>query len=206
MKLYSFPYSSASYRVRIALHLKAVPFDLVTVDLRAKAQRRPEYRRVNPHGRVPALELDDGTVIAQSLAIIDYLEQTHPEPEVFPADPVTRARAWAVALAIAADIHPLNNTSVLDYLGEAGGLDRTAREAWYAHWVRAGFAAVEQMIDGGRYCFGDRPTIADICLVPQVFNARRFSVDLADFPRIRAADAVAAAHPAFAAAHPDAPA
>ena len=202
MKLYSFPTSSASYRVRIALHLKKVAVETVTIRLPEDEQRQPAYRRINPHARIPALELDDGTVIGQSLAIIDYLELAHPEPPIFPSDPVERARALAVALTIAADIHPLNNTSVLKYLRDTSGQDQTARDAWYAHWIRAGFASVEQLIDAGHYFFERAPTIADICLVPQMFNARRYNVDISDFPKIVAVDAVATANPAFAKAHP----
>ncbi len=202
MKLYSFPTSSASYRARIALNLKGLAFEIVTVSLPDKEQRRDRYRGINPQQRVPALELDDGTVITQSLAIIDYLDRAHPEPPLMPDDPVERARTLAVALAIACEIQPLNNTVVLDYLGEELGQDKAALDAWYAHWIRAGFAAVEQLIAAPAYCFDREPTIADICLVPQVFNARRYNVEIADFPKILAVDAVASAHPAFAKAHP----
>jgi len=203
MKLYSSPTSSSSYRVRIALHLKGLAFETVPVNLRAGEQHRDAYRRVNPQARVPALELDDGTVITQSLAIIDYLELAHPEPPLMPGDAIERARALAVALAIACDIQPLNNTGVLAHLSDSLGHDQTAIDAWYAHWVRTGFAAVETLIGAERYCFGAEPTIADICLVPQAFNARRFNVDISDFAKILAVDAVATAHPAFAAARPE---
>jgi maleylacetoacetate isomerase len=205
MKLYSFFGSSASYRARIASHLKGVPFETASIDLRRHQQRDPAYRAVNPQARLPALELDDGTIITQSLAIIDYLEATTPEPPIYPRDPVQRARAFAVALTIAADIHPLNNSgSVQDYLRRQMGQDQAQWDAWYAHWITRGFAAIEDMIEGKSFAFGDAPTVADICLVPQVFNARRFKVDISAFPKIVAVDAHASAHPAFAAAHPSA--
>jgi maleylacetoacetate isomerase len=203
MRLYTFPSSSASYRARIALHLKQVPFETVTVNLLGGEHRGAAYRERNPHGRVPALELDDGTVIGQSLAIFDYLEHAYPKPPIYPADPVTRARALAVALTVIADIHPLNNTMVLNYLRDQMGQDQAARDRWYATWVRNGLAAIEELIDGDPFCFGDYPTVADICLVPQVNNARRFKVDISDLTKVLAVDELARALPAFAAAHPD---
>jgi maleylacetoacetate isomerase len=202
MKLYSFPTSSASWRVRTTLHLKGIPFETVTVSLPDKEQRREPYLRINPQNRVPALQLDDGRVITQSLAIIDYLEQVHPEPPIYPGDPVVRARAMAVAQIIASEIQPLNNTSVTDHVRERHGADDAAIAAWMSHFIRAGFAAVERLIDGDHYAFGVAPTIADICIVPQVFNAHRFGVDIFDFPKVNAVADVAGAHPAFVAAHP----
>jgi maleylacetoacetate isomerase len=202
MKLYSFPTSSASWRVRTALHLKGIPFETVTVSLPDKEQRREPYLRINPQNRVPALQLDDGRVITQSLAIIDYLEQVHPEPPIYPGDPVVRARAMAVAQIIASEIQPLNNTSVTDVLRERHGADDAAIAAWMSHFIRTGFAAIEQLIDGNLYAFGAAPTVADICIVPQVFNAHRYSVDISDFPKLNAVADVAGAHPAFVAAHP----
>jgi len=202
MKLYSFPTSSASWRVRTALHLKGIPFETVTVSLPDKEQRREPYLRINPQNRLPALELDDGRVITQSLAIIDYLEQMHPEPPVYPGDPVMRARSMAVAQTIASEIQPLNNTSVTDYVRERYGADDAAIAAWMSQFIRAGFAAVERLIDGDHYAFGVAPTIADICIVPQVFNAHRYNVDIFDFPKVNAVADVAGAHLAFAAAHP----
>ena len=202
MKLYSFPTSSASWRVRIALHLKGVPFETVTVSLPDKEQRKPPYLRINPQNRLPALELDDGSVITQSLAIIDYLEQMHPEPPVYPGEPAARARSLAVAQIIASEIQPLNNTSVTDTLRERFGADDEAIAAWMSHFMRAGFAAIEQLIDGSLFAFGVAPTIADICIVPQVFNAHRYKVDISDFPKINAVADVAGAHPAFVSAHP----
>jgi maleylacetoacetate isomerase len=202
MKLYSFFRSSAAYRARIALHLKGIPFETVPIRLTRNDQNQPAYRSLNPQGRVPALQLDDGTVIAQSLAIVDYLETTHPDPAIHPRDPALRARSLAVALTIACDTHPFNNLPVTDYLRSKLGADQPAIDAWIAHWITSGFTAVEQMIDGDGFAFGDTPTVADICIVPQVFNARRFKVDISAFPRIVRVDAQATAHPAFARAHP----
>ena len=202
MKLYSFPTSSASYRVRIALHLKGLQFETETVNLIEKDQRLPAYRRVNPQARLPSLALDDGTILTQSLAIIDYLEETRPDPPIYPGDPVVRAKALAVALAIASEIQPLNTALVTDYVRNEYGQDDDGRAEWMAHFMRQGFAAIEKMIDGRKFAFGDRPSIADICIVPQIFNARRFNVDISDFPRIVAVDAAASVLPAFAAAHP----
>lgn len=202
MKLYSFPFSSASYRVRIVLNLKRVPFETVTVDLPGKEQRRAAYLKINPQNRVPSLELEDGRILTQSLAIIDYLEQAHPEPAVYPGDPVTRARALAVALIVASEIQPLNNSSVTEYVRDSYGMDQAGTDKWMAHFMRAGFAAIEQLIDGSHYAFGLEPTIADVCLVPQVFNAHRYTIDISDFPKINAVADVANANPAFARAHP----
>lgn len=202
MKLYSYPTSSASYRVRIALHLKGISFETVTVNLPKGEQRETPYGKINPQQRVPSLRLDDGTILTQSLAIIGYLDQVRPVPPLYPSDPIERAKVAAVALAIASEIQPLNNSSVVEHLREAHGFDDAAVSAWMARWIRSGFAAVEHLIDGTHYCFGKEPTIADVCLVPQVFNAHRYKVELTDFPKITAAADVATAHPAFAAAHP----
>ncbi len=203
MRLYTFPFSSASYRARIALHLKGIPYETATVNLPGGEHRGSGYTSRNPQGRVPALELDDGTVIGQSLAIIDYLEQVKPEPRLYPKDPIRRAKALSVALTVTADIHPLNNTMVVNYLRDEMGQDQAARDKWYAKWVRAGLSAIESLIDGNRYCFGDSATVADVCLIPQVFNAHRFKVDISDLTKVLAVDAVARANPAFQAAHPE---
>jgi maleylpyruvate isomerase len=205
MKLYSYFRSSAAYRVRIALNLKAIEVEQVGVHLVKEGGRQntPEYRARNPQGLVPALELDDGTVITQSLAIIDYLEAIRPEPGLIPADPVLAAKARAVALTIACDIHPLNNLRVLNYL--KGPLGRSQEEAdeWYRHWLlEGGLTAVEALIDGGRFCFGDSPSLADICLIPQVFNARRYKIDISHLKKIEAVDRHCKELPAFLDAHP----
>ncbi|QIG48549.1 maleylacetoacetate isomerase [Nordella sp. HKS 07] len=205
MKLHDYFRSSAAYRVRIALNLKGVKVEQIAVHLVKDGGRQhsPEYKAKNPQGLVPALELDDGTVLIQSLAIIDYLETIAPEPRLIPADPVLAAKSRAVALAIACDIHPLNNLRVLNYL--KGPLKHTQQEVdeWYRHWIRdGGLDAVERMIDGERFCFGDRPSLADICLIPQVFNARRYKIDITHLSKIAAVESHCTALAAFAAAHP----
>jgi maleylacetoacetate isomerase len=207
MILYGYPLSSAAYRVRIAFALKGVQVTTVTKRLRHGEQRQKDFRQINPQGLVPALCLDDGRVITQSLAIIEYLDETHPDPPLLPVDPVERARVRALSLLIACDVHPLNNLRVLQYLEGSLGQSQAARDAWYRHWIEVGFAALEDWLGRdparGRFCFGDSPTLADVCLVPQVFNARRFSVDLSSYPRIVAIDAACQELPAFAGAAPE---
>lgn len=202
--LYDYWRSSASYRVRIALHLKGVSFDRVSVDLAAGAQREAAYRERTPQGFVPMLEID-GRHVPQSLAIIDYLDATRPEPPLFPDNPADAAHVRAMALTIACDIHPLNNLRVLKYLVGPLGQDEAARQGWIATWIGQGFEALEALAapSAGRYLFGDSPTLADICLVPQMYNARRFEVPLEAYPTLVRVDAEACAQPAFAAAHPD---
>ena len=202
--LYDYFRSSAAYRVRIALNLKGIDYESVPVNLAEGAQKEAGYRARNPQGFVPMLEME-GQRLTQSLAIIDWLDATVPEPRLVPADPADRAHAMALALAIACDIHPLNNLRVLKYLGGPLGQDEETRNAWYAHWIAEGFAALETLAAprAGRFLFGDAPGIADVCLVPQMFNARRFAVPLDDFPTLVRADAEARQIPAFAAAHPD---
>lgn len=202
--LFDYFRSSASYRVRIALNLKGIEYDSVSVNLAEGAQRQADYRDRNPQGFVPMLEID-GQRITQSLAIIEYLEATRPAPSLIPADPADAAHVRALALTIACDIHPLNNLRVLKYLSGPLGQEEAARDEWYRHWVREGFAALEAMAAprAGRFLFGDAPGLADICLVPQMYNARRFNVPLDDFPLLVRADAEAAALEPFAAAHPD---
>jgi maleylacetoacetate isomerase len=203
--LFDYFRSSASYRVRIALNLKGIDYSAVPVDLLHGGQKGPDYRARNPQGFVPMLEID-GVSIAQSLAIIDYLDTTRPEPQLVPVEAAEAAHVRALALVVACDIHPLNNLRVLKYL--SGPLDQPeeARSAWYRHWVTEGFAALEAMAAprAGRFLFGDAPTLADVCLVPQMFNARRFEVPLDDHPTLVRADAEATRLEAFAAAHPDA--
>jgi maleylpyruvate isomerase len=204
VQLYSFFRSSAAYRVRIALNLKGLPFDTVPIHLTKDGGRQhsPEFHAVNPQERVPALALP-GEVLLQSLAIIEYLDEIHPEPALLPADAIARAKVRAVAQIIACDIHPLNNVGPLNYLRHELKADKAAVEAWYRHWVDAGFAAVEALIRPGPYAFGPQVTVADICLVPQVYNARRFKVPLDRFPRISAVDAALLKLPAFDAARPE---
>ena len=201
--LFDYWRSSASYRVRIALNLKGVAYDAVSVDLAGGAQRDPAYRARNPQGLVPALDID-GHRLVQSLAIVDYLEATRPEPPLLPSDPADAAHVRALALVVACDLHPLNNLRVLKYLSGPLGQPQEARDSWYGHWVTEGLAALEAMAapSAGLFLFGDSPTLADICLVPQLFNARRFEVKLDEYPTLLRADAEANRLEAFAAAHP----
>lgn len=207
MILYGHAVSSASYRVRIALELKHLRFTSVLLDLRAGEQRREEFLRINAQGLVPALQLDDGAVLTQSQAIIEYLDDIHPQPPLLPRAPLERARVRALAQAITCDVHPLNNLRVLRYLEHELHQDKEARDAWYRHWVRTGFDALERRLHGdavaGIFCHGDAPTLADVCLVPQAANARRLAVDLDPYPRISAIDAACRALPEFAAAAPE---
>ena len=202
--LYDYFRSSAAYRVRIALNLKGVDYEQRAVSLLDGKQREPTYLALNPQGLVPCLEID-GHRLTQSLSIIVYLDQTRGEPPLMPADPAKAAHVRSLALAVACDIHPLNNLRVLKYLQGTFGIDDAAKDLWYRHWIEEGLAALEEMArpHAGTFLFGDGPTVADICLVPQLYNARRFSVPLTDYPTLRRADETASAHAAFAAAHPD---
>jgi maleylacetoacetate isomerase len=205
MKLYTYWRSSAAYRVRIALELKGLTAEQVPVSLVKGEQSRPDYTARNPQALVPALELDDGTVLTQSLAIIDWLDATHPEPPLLPTAALPRARTLEVAHAVAMDIHPVNNLRVLNALGDRFGADAQGKRDWMTHWMRLGFDAIEPRLPGTRYALtDDRPTLADICLVAQLYNARRWGLDVAEWPRIAAADAACRALPAFAAAAPEA--
>jgi maleylpyruvate isomerase len=196
--------SAASWRVRIALGLKGIAVRPVFHHLRRGEQRDPAYLALNPQGLVPALELDDGTVLTQSLAIIEWLDNAYPEPKLLPADPVRRARVRAFALVLAADTHPLQNLGVLARLRGMGRPEAEV-QAWAADANAAGLAACEALLEGtpGPFCFGAAPTLADICLVPQLGNARRFGVDVTRFPRLLAAEAACLALSAFADAVPD---
>ena len=196
--------SAASWRVRIALGLKGIAVRPVFHHLRRGEQRDPAYLALNPQGLVPALELDDGTVLTQSLAIIEWLDDAYPEPKLLPADPVRRARVRAFALVLAADTHPLQNLGVLARLRGMGRPEAEV-QAWAADANAAGLAACEALLEGtpGPFCFGAAPTLADICLVPQLGNARRFGVDVTGFPRLLAAEAACLALSAFADAMPD---
>ena len=203
-KLYDYWRSSASYRVRIALSLKGVDYERVPIDLAFGAQGMADYKALNPQGFVPMLEID-GHRIVQSLAICNYLESTRPEPRIVPADAAERAHMLGLAMTIACDIHPLNNLRVLKHLASEFGADEGAKKAWITRWVSEGFAALEALAAprAGRFLIGDEPTVADVFLVPQIYNARRFEVPLEAYPTLVRADAEASAHPAFAAAHPD---
>ena len=202
--LFDYWRSSASYRVRIALALKGVDYETVQVDLAGAKHKEAEYRARNPQGFVPMLEAE-GQRITQSLAIIDYLDATYREPKLVPAEPLDRAHVLAMALTIACDIHPLNNLRVLKYLVGPLGQEEEEKNQWIATWIGEGFAALEAMAAerSGRYLFGDEPSLADVCLVPQMYNARRFNVPLDDYPLLVRADAEATVLTAFAAAHPD---
>ncbi len=205
MKLYSYFRSSAAYRVRIALNLKGIAYDTIPIHLIKDGghNRRPEFRAINPQMRVPVLVTPAGDTLTQSLAIMEYLEETHPQPPLLPKDPVARAKVRALAELIACDIHPLNNTSPLRYLKRDMGQEQSAIDAWYHHWVIAGFEALEAMIAPGPYLCGQEVTLADTCLVPQVANARRLNVPLDKFPKIVAADAACLKLPAFDKARPE---
>jgi maleylacetoacetate isomerase len=202
--LYDYFRSSAAYRVRIALNLKGVDYESRQVDLREDAQQSDDYRALNPQGLVPMLEID-GLRLTQSLSIMVYLDQRFAEPRLMPADPANGAHVRAMALAVACDIHPLNNLRVLKYLKNALGHSQDEVDAWYAHWIGEGLPALEALAAprAGTFLFGDAPTIADVCLVPQLFNARRFNVPLDAYPTLLRADENASKLEAFVRAHPD---
>ncbi|HDS1734869.1 maleylacetoacetate isomerase [Pseudomonas sp. BP8] len=209
MELFGYYRSTSSYRVCIALALKGLDYQALPVNLLKGEQRAADYLALNPQGRVPALRTDGGTLLVQSPAIIEYLEETYPQPALLPADAEARARVRSVAALIGCDIHPLHNVSVLNQLRQLGH-DETQVNQWIGHWISQGLTAVEQLIGDHGFCFGSTPGVADIYLVPQLYAAERFSVDLSGYPRIRRVAALAETHPAFAKAHPacqpDAPA
>lgn len=194
--------SGAAWRVRIALNLKGLGYARVAHNLRTGEQRDPAYTALNPQALVPTVEAD-GAILTQSLAILEWLEETRPEPPLLPRDPLGRAHVRAMAAIVACDIHPLNNLRVLNSLRDDLGAGEAASQAWIARWIAPGFAALEALIarHGGAYAYGDTPTFADCCLVPQVASARRFNVDLVPYPAIVRVAETCAAHPAFAAAH-----
>jgi maleylacetoacetate isomerase len=205
VQLYSYFRSSAAYRVRIALNLKGMGFDTIPIHLQKDGgiNRKPEYRAINPLMRVPTLKLDSGELLTQSLAIIEYLDEIHPQPPLLPSDPLDRAKVRAMAQLIACDIHPLNNVGPLRYLKRELGQDQDKIDAWYHHWVLEGFDALETMLQPGPYSFGSQVTLADICLVPQVANARRLKVPLERFPKIVSVEAACLKLPAFDKARPE---
>lgn len=207
MKLYGYWRSTAAYRVRIALNLKGISSEHVSVHLVKDGgqQHAADYVAKNPAHLVPSLELEDGTVLTQSLAIIDYLEAMQPEPALLPADPIKRAKVLAAAHVIAMDIHPVNNLRVAKHLSDTFGADAEAKRQWMVHWMDTGFAALQQMVDKGtKFAFGDTPSLADICLVAQYYNARRWGVDLSAYPRLTEIEETCLALPAFASAKPEA--
>ncbi len=205
MKLYTFFRSSASYRVRIALNLKRLDYEQVPIHLRRGGgeQFSEAYKAVHPQGLVPALE-DGGRILTQSLAIIEYLDERYPDPPLLPKNPADRALVRSMALAVACEIHPLQNLRVLKYLRNELKQPEAETNRWAAHWIDLGFAALEQMVSAdGKFCFGNRPTLADICLVPQLYNARRFGCGLSAFPNLLRIDAECGALPAFIEAAPE---
>lgn len=201
MKLYTYFRSSAAYRVRIALNLKGQTYESVPVNLLKGEQREAAYQAVNPQRRVPSLDIGGRTLI-QSPAILEYLDEVYPDPPLLPVGAVNRAKVRAVASIIACDIHPLNNSGTLGYLKNRLGHDQGAADEWYAHWVREGFDAIEPLLEPGPYAFGSRVTLADVYLVPQVFNARRFNVPLDAYPKILSVNEACAALKAFQDAAP----
>ena len=199
MKLYNYFRSSASYRVRIALALKNLPYDYEPVHLLKGEHKKADFGALSADTFVPLLE-DQGRYLSQSMAIMEYLDEVHPQPPLLPADPLGRARVRALAQSVACDIHPLNNLRVLKYLVRQLQVSEEAKNDWYRHWCREGLQALERQLQrsgGGAYCYGDTPTLADCCLVPQVANALRFEVGLADMPRVRAVFDACMAHPGF---------
>jgi maleylpyruvate isomerase len=205
LKLYDYWRSGTSHRLRIALALKGLPYTQESVDLVAGGQHAPAQRARNPQGFVPVLDTGDA-LLTQSPTIIEWLEETHPEPPLLPRDPLARAKVRAIANVVACDIHPLGNQRVLKYLRDPLGHDDAAIAAWASRWIRDGFDAIEALISdgpGGAWCWGDAPTLADVCVAPQIYAATsRYGIDVSAWPRLAGVDRAAAAHPAFVAAHP----
>ena len=202
MDLFTYYRSTSSYRVRLALALKGLDYQAVPVNLLAGEQHQPAYRALNAQGRLPSLRLDSGEVLIQSPAILEYLEERYPAVPLLPAEPLLRARHRGVAALIACDVHPLHNVSVLNRL-RGLGLEEPAVLDWISHWIGEGLAAVEAQIGSGGFCFGE-VGLADVYLLPQLYAARRFQVDLAPYPSLQRVEALAGAHPAFQRAHPEA--
>ncbi|MES2786392.1 MAG: maleylacetoacetate isomerase [Pseudomonadota bacterium] len=205
MKLHNYFRSSASFRVRIALEVKGLSYDYIPVHLVKGEHRKPEYAALSPSRLVPTLETDEGEHLGQSMAIIEYLDEVHPEPALLPADAIGRARVRALAQLIACEIHPLNNLRVLKYLVNELKVDDAAKTTWYRHWVRDGLEAFERelaQLPASTYCYGNTPTLADCCLVPQIFNGRRFDVDFTGLDRTMASFDACMKHPAFQRAQP----
>ncbi|MEH6648847.1 MAG: maleylacetoacetate isomerase [Motiliproteus sp.] len=209
MKLYTYWRSSAAYRVRIGLNLKGLecPSEYVHLVRDGGEQLKPAYRSINPQGLVPSLVLEDGTTLTQSLAILEYLDEVHPEQPLLPGEAIGRARVRALAQTVACEIHPLNNLRVLKHLATTMGVAEEAKNDWYRHWVVQGFEALERQLadslDTGQFCHGDTPGMADACLIPQVYNARRFEIDLVPYPTIARIDAACLALDPFIQAAPE---
>ena len=207
MTLYGYWRSTAAYRVRIALNLKGISAEHVSVHLVKDGgqQHMADYVAKNPAHLVPSLELEDGIVLTQSLAIIDYLEAVHPDPALLPSDPIARAKVLAAAHVVAMDIHPVNNLRVVAHLADEFGADADAKRQWMCHWMAKGFTALEQIVERDtRFAFGDTPSLADICIVAQYYNARRWGLDLTAYPRLTEIEETCLALPAFADARPEA--
>ena len=194
--------SSAAYRLRIALNLKGIAYKDKFIHLAKGEQASDDFKAVNPQMLVPVLETDDGDQLVQSMAILEYLEETHPDPALLPGDAIQRARIRAIADIIACDIHPIDNLRILKYLKGPLGQDQDAVNTWYVHWVKLGFDAIEPAIEGGGFCFGAQATIADVCLMPQLYNAHRFNVAMDAYPKIQAVETHCQNIAAFADAHP----
>jgi maleylacetoacetate isomerase len=207
LKIYDYFRSSACYRVRIALNLKKIDFEALPVHLvnDGGEQLKPQYQALNPQALVPALE-ENGRILTQSLAIIEYLDEVHPTPALLPSDPFAKARVRAFAYAIAADLHPLNNLRVLKYLTHDMGISEEQKNTWYQHWMAKGLSALEKLVTGSAqqtaFCFGESPSLADICLIPQMYNARRFHCDTTAYPTLRRIDEHCQTLPAFSHARP----
>ncbi|UVJ44869.1 maleylacetoacetate isomerase [Pseudomonas sp. LS1212] len=201
MELYTYYRSTSSYRVRIALALKGLDYQSIPVNLLKGEHRQADFLALNPQGRVPALRVEEGDLLVQSPAIIEYLEERYPQPALLATDPLQRAHARSVAALIGCDIHPLHNVSVLNQLRQLGH-DENQVTQWIGHWISQGLAAVEQLIGDSGYCFGDAPGLADVYLIPQLYAAERFNISLEAYPRIRRVAALAGQHPAFVRAHP----
>jgi maleylacetoacetate isomerase len=205
MRLYGYSRSSAAFRVRIALNLKGLSYDNASIHLRRGDQRQPPFLEINPQGLVPVLEIE-GQTLVQSLPIVEYLDETHPEPPLLPPDAAGKARVRALAAVVACDIHPINNLRVLRYLSRPLGHDQAVIETWYNHWIASGFEALERLLTTtqgtGAFCHGDRPGLADIALAPQVINAERYGLAMSPYPTITRIFERCMALVAFAAAHP----
>lgn len=207
MQLYTYFRSSAAYRVRIALNLKGLTAEEIYLHLRKREHLEADYLKLNPQGLLPTLIDDDGVTLSQSLAILEYLDETRPQPPILPAEAASRARVRQLAQVVACDIHPIDNLKVLNYLTNELGVSDEARVTWYRHWIGQGMTALERLLADsdatGTYCHGDTPTIADICLVPQVYNAKRFDTDMSPYPTVMRINEACLQLDAFAKAAPD---